>query len=303
MEVEAPGGKNGVVKSMTGFGRGRSAVGGVEVVTEIRAVNHRFLDVSLRLPKTYSCFEAAVRRVVSDSVKRGKVDVSVTRTGGKGGLMDVVLDLDLAHSYHRCLEELRERLGLKGDITVADMLTLKEIVTPVENDERIETEWPILDSSIGNALNALDQMRMTEGAALWRDIEIMLLSIRKTVGDIAPLVQQVTSAAKEKLEKRVQELTGGMELDEYRLVQEVAIIADRSDVTEELTRLQSHIEQFLSCGKEGSPLGRKLDFLLQELHREVNTIGSKSASTEIAGKVVSMKAEVEKIREQTQNIE
>jgi uncharacterized protein (TIGR00255 family) len=146
-------------------------------------------------------------------------------------------------------------------------------------------------------------MRKTEGAALWKDIEQRLTSIRETSVLIAPLVEQVTVTAKEKLAKRVQDLTGGLELDQERLLQEVALIADRSDVTEELTRLNSHVEQFLACGQAGSPLGRKLDFLLQELLREVNTVGSKSASGEIAGYVVNMKAELEKIREQTQNIE
>jgi uncharacterized protein (TIGR00255 family) len=303
MEVEATADKSCAVKSMTGFGRGRSTRGGVEVVTEIRAVNHRFLDISFKLPKTYGCFESAIRRIVSETIKRGKVDVSVTRTGGKGCLMEVVLDLDLARNYYKCLEELKERFHLSGEITVSDMLTLKEMVMPMEKDENIEAEWPIVEASLRRALDAFDQMRAAEGTVLWRDIEEMLLSIRNTIGLIAPLVDQVTSAAKEKLEKRVQELTGGMELDEDRLVQEVALIADRSDVSEEITRLESHIEQFLSSGRQGSPLGRKLDFLLQELHREVNTIGSKSASTEIATKVVSMKADVEKIREQTQNLE
>ena len=146
-------------------------------------------------------------------------------------------------------------------------------------------------------------MRRTEGAALWRDIESLLDRVRTTAGQISPLVHQVTAAAKLRLEKRVQELTGGLELDPERLLQEVALLADRSDVTEEITRLESHVDQFLSFGRQGSPLGRKLDFLLQELHREVNTVGAKSASTDIASLVVSIKADVERIREQTQNIE
>lgn len=303
MQVEEKARSNGAVRSMTGFGRGRHETNGIEVVSEIRTVNHRFLDVSLRLPRAYACFEPDLRRVVSGIVRRGKVEVSVTRTGRKASLMDVTVDHDLADSYHKCLSELKHRLGLAGEITVSDMLTLKEIVVPLEKDDTIVHEWPIVEVSLRKALAALDEMRLTEGTALWRDIETLLFSIRSTVGHIAPLVDQVTMAAKEKLEKRVHELTGGMELDEERLLQEVAIIADRSDVTEELTRLESHIDQFLSFGREGSPLGRKLDFLLQELHREVNTVGSKSASTDIAVRVVDMKAAVEKIREQTQNLE
>lgn len=303
METEAKGSAHGSVRSMTGFGRGRHAAGEVEIVTEIRTVNHRFLDVSLRLPRMYSCLEPRIRRLAADRIQRGKVDIVVTRVGGKAGLMEVVLDNDLAASYYGCLTGLKESLGLTGQITVSDMLTLKEIVLPVEREDGIEQEWPLVETSLINALDALDQMRIAEGTALWQNIETMLVTIRNTAGVIAPLVGQVTSAAKERLEKRVRDLSGGMDLDQDRLLQEVALIADRSDVTEELTRLESHIGQFLAFGKQGSPLGRKLDFLLQELNREVNTVGSKSASTDIATSVVNIKAELEKIREQTQNIE
>jgi uncharacterized protein (TIGR00255 family) len=303
MHVDGTGATNGPVRSMTGFGRGRDAAGEVEIVTEVRSVNHRFLDVSVRSPRMYAAFEPEIRRIVSQSVDRGKFDVTINRSGGRAGLMDVMIDHSLAEGYYKCLLQLKEKLGLSGDISLSDMLTLKEIVVPLEKEEGIEQEWPVVESSLRQALTALDQMRKAEGSALWRDIETRLISIRDMAGHIAPLVSQVTAAAKEKLEKRVQELTGGMELDQDRMLQEVAIMADRSDVTEELTRLESHVDQFLSFGAQGSPLGRKLDFLLQEFHREVNTLGSKSASTDIASYVVSIKAELEKIREQTQNIE
>lgn len=294
---------HGSVRSMTGFGRGRHSAGDVEVVAEIRAVNHRFLDISLRVPKIYACFEPEIRKLVSSEVHRGKVDVTVSRTGGKSAFMDVMLDEHLAAGYYGCLKELKEKLSLGGDITLADMLTLKEIVVPIEREEAIEQERVLVEASLKQALGAMGEMKEAEGAALWRDIEARLLAIRDTARLIEPLADQVTVAAKERLERRIAELTGGLELERDRLLQEVALLADRSDVTEELTRLASHVDQFLAFGKEGSPLGRKLDFLLQELHREVNTVGSKAASTEISSHVVAMKAEVEKIREQTQNIE
>ncbi len=303
MQIDEQVRAGGCVKSMTGFGRGRRTAGDVEIVSEIKTVNHRFLDISLRLPRMYGCLEPKVRRLVADGIHRGKVDLMVTRVGGKSGVMDVTLDVDLATGYYGCLSQLKESLGLGGTITVSDMLTLKEIVVPTEKEEAVEEEWPLLEASLTDALVALDGMRTAEGAALWRNIEEMLSTIRRTANGIAPLVDQVTAAAKERLEKRVKDLTGGTDLDEDRLLQEVALIADRSDVTEELIRLDSHIDQFLSFGEEGSPMGRKLDFLLQELNREANTVGSKSASTDIAGRVVSIKAELEKIREQTQNIE
>ncbi len=303
MQADRTSVTNGSVRSMTGFGRGRDAVGEVEIVTEIRSVNHRFLDVSVRAPRIYAAFEPEIRKIVSQSVDRGKFDVIINRSGGKAGLMDVMVDHALAEGYYKCLLQLKEKFKLHGDIGISDMLALKEIIVPLEKEEGIEQEWPLVENSLQKALAALDQMRTAEGHALWRDIEKRLISIRDMAGHIAPLVSQVTATAKEKLEKRVQELIGGMELDQDRMLQEIAIMADRSDVTEELTRLESHVDQFLSFGVEGSPLGRKLDFLLQELHREVNTLGSKSASTDIASYVVSIKAELEKIREQTQNIE
>jgi uncharacterized protein (TIGR00255 family) len=303
MQADGTSVTDGSVRSMTGFGRGRNAVGEIEIATEIRSVNHRFLDVSVRSPRIYAAFEPEIRKIVSQSVDRGKFDVIINRSGGKAGLMDVMVDHALAEGYYNCLLQLKEKFGLHGEICLSDMLTLKEIIVPLEKEEGVEREWPLVETSLHQALAALDQMRKTEGLSLWRDIEKRLISIRDMAGHIAPLVSQVTATAKEKLEKRVQELTGGMELDQDRMLQEIAIMADRSDVTEELTRLESHVDQFLSFGAEGSPLGRKLDFLLQELHREVNTLGSKSASTEIASSVVSIKAELEKIREQTQNIE
>ena len=291
------------IKSMTGFGRGAHTVGDVEVVTEIRAVNHRFLDMFVRLPKTYTCFEPQIRKIISDNTNRGKFEITVTRSGTKGALIDLSVDHDLADRYHKCLLELKDSLGLAGDVTVSDMLTLKEIISSADNLEGFEQEWGLVENSVQSALGKLDEMRKAEGAALWKDIEARLMSISSTIDHISPLVEQVSSEVRNRLEKKVKELTGGLEIDNDRMLQELALIAERSDVSEELTRLKSHVEQFLNFGKEGSPLGRKLDFLLQELHREVNTLGAKSASTDISTYVVLIKSEVEKIREQTQNIE
>ena len=288
---------------MTGFGRGYGEHDGVEVITEIRALNHRYLDIFLRMPKTYSSFEPNLRKLISEQINRGKVDVSVSRYGSSGTVMEVTLDRNLAKQYHAGLVNLQNELGLDGTISISDLLTLKEIIVPHENETEIEKELVVVERSIQEALHNLNQMRITEGETIWSDIKARLFTVSDLAQKVAPIVDQVPAAAKARLQRRVQELTGGMELNEDRLLQEVALIAERSDVTEELTRLQSHVQQFIATGKEGSPLGRKLDFLLQELHREVNTLGSKSASTDIAAYVVSMKAEVEKIREQTQNIE
>lgn len=303
MHSQANAATNRFMKSMTGFGRGRQLVGEVEIVTEIRSVNHRFLDISIRLPKSYSAFEPEIRKIVAGDIQRGKLDVVVTRTGGAAGLTEVTIDLALADSYRNSLRQLMERLGISGEITLSDMLTLRELIVVREKEEAIDLERSSLEASVRDAVASLDSMRTSEGAALWEDIEPRLNAVRSTADQIAPLVGEVTKAVKLRLEKRVQELTGGMKLDEERLLQEVALMAERSDVTEEIIRVSSHVDQFLTFGRSGSPVGRKLDFLLQELHREVNTLGSKSASTEIATHVVNMKADLEKIREQIQNIE
>jgi uncharacterized protein (TIGR00255 family) len=292
-----------MIKSMTGFGYGRTVLGEVEIKTEIRGVNHRFLDISVKMPRTYSIFEPEIRKTISARAQRGKLDVVVSRIGGTGSLVEVMVDHGLASAYYNCLSELKNRFSLAGEITLAEMTHQSDIIVPREKQEAVQIEWHALEESLSLALDTLDSMRRAEGAALWRDIELRLNTISATAEEILPLVDQVTVAAKERLEKRVHELTGGLELDRDRLLQEVALLAERSDVTEELTRLKSHVEQFLSLAAQEAPVGRRMDFLLQELHREINTIGSKSASTAIAHRVVAMKAELEKVREQIQNIE
>jgi len=303
MHAEATDRNIHAVKSMTGFGRGQASSGDVEVAAEVKSVNHRYLDVSVRLPRLYSSFEPQVRKIVSEHIGRGKVDVAIVRSGTSGAIMDVTLDMELARKYHERLSELKKRFELAGDVSVSDMLTLKEIVAPVEKGEEVDREFRLLEESLRQALEALDGMRRIEGAALWADMKPRVIGLRETANRIGPLAHQVTIVAKERLEKRTKELMGGLELDPDRLMQEVALIAERADVIEELKRLDSHAEQFLGSVEQGSPLGRKLDFLLQEMNREINTIGSKSSSSDIASLVVLMKSEVEKVREQTQNIE
>lgn len=303
MQINEAGAVNGYVKSMTGFGRSSGSLGDVEIVAEIRAVNHRFLDIFVRVPKSYNSFEPQIRKIISETANRGKFEVTILRSGGRAGLTDVILDYELAEKFHDMLVELKRRLNLGGEITISDLLCLREIVAPVDRLESFDHEWPTVEKCLRQAMSSLEDMRRTEGAVLWRDIESRLVDIQHSIDAISPLVEHIGAEAKSRLERRVKELAGAIELDDDRMMQELALMAERSDITEELTRLQSHVEQFLSFGKEGSPLGRKLDFLLQELHREVNTLGSKSASTDISSHVVNMKTEVEKIREQTQNIE
>jgi len=291
------------INSMTGYGRGRIADGSLELVTEVKSVNHRFLDISFKIPRFYMCFEPDLKRIIGEYRHRGKIDVLLTRSGDKTSLLDVVVDYDLAKCYIRCLEGLKEKFHLDGPIMLSDVAAFKDVVTPVEKTDDITREWPLVENSLRMALEGLDEMGLREGAALWDDIFERLLAIGERTKLITPLVDQVTKSVRDRLEKRIRDLTNGINLEQDRLMQEVALFAERSDVTEELTRLHSHIEHFIAVAKNGSPLGRKLDFLAQELQREINTLGSKSASTDIAHHVVFMKSELEKIREQVQNIE
>lgn len=291
------------IKSMTGFGRAVITEMDVEIAVEIRSVNHRFLDISVRAPRSYSVFEPRIRRTAASTLQRGKVDISVTRSGSAGSIMEVTLDTGLAVGFHQKLTELSRTLGLAGGVTVSDMLTLKEIIAPVEKDGAAEIEYPLVHRTLRTALSAFDAMRSREGLALWADMESRLGIFREAVESVKALAGELAISARDRIRKRIGELTDGVNLDESRLLQEVAYIADRSDITEELARIDSHIEQFSAAGHQGSPIGRKLDFILQELLREVNTIGSKSASAGISTHVTAMKVELEKIREQVQNIE
>jgi uncharacterized protein (TIGR00255 family) len=288
---------------MTGFGRAVLNESNVEICAEVRGVNHRFLDISARLPRVYSAFEPQLRRITAEALQRGKVDVSVTRSGNAGAIMDVNLDASLAATFHKKLTELISTLGLAGEVTVSDMLTLKEILTPVEKPEAVEAEFPAVERALRKALASFDEMREREGRALWSDIETRVVLIRESAAGVKTLAHETTAAAADRIRRRIGELTDGVNLDEGRLHQEIAYIVDRCDITEELARIDSHLDQFSSSGRNGSPIGRKLDFILQELLREVNTIGSKSGSALISRHVVAMKVELEKIREQIQNIE
>lgn len=303
--MQAPGNEvvPETIRSMTGYGRGRILDGSLELVTEVRSVNHRFLDISFKIPRFYMCFEPDLKKIIGEYRNRGKIDVLMTRSGDKASLLDVVVDYDLAKCYIRCLEGLKETFHLDGPIMLSDIAAFKDVVTPVEKTDDITREWPLVESSLKMALDGLDEMRLKEGATLWNDIGERLLAIGERANLITPLVDQVTKSVRDRLEKRIRELTNGINLEQDRLMQEVALFAERSDVTEELTRLHSHLDQFAAVARNGSPLGRKLDFLAQELQREINTLGSKSASTDIAHHVVFMKSELEKIREQVQNIE
>jgi uncharacterized protein (TIGR00255 family) len=291
-----------MIRSMTGFGAGRASAGGEELDVEIRSVNHKYCEVKVRLPRELAALEVDAAKAVRERLARGGIDVTVRRGGGAGAVAPRV-DLPLAEAYARAFSELGARLALPGAVTLADVVGAEGVLRLDERALDLEAAREALRAALAAALDALVAMRAREGEALARDVGGRLDEVEALVGRAAALVPQSVEHHRVRLAERVQELTRGIALDPARLAQEVALFADRTDVTEEVTRLRSHLAQARALLAGGEPAGRKLDFLVQEMHREVNTIGSKSQSAEIAAIVVSAKAEIERMREQVQNVE
>jgi uncharacterized protein (TIGR00255 family) len=287
---------------MTGFGAGRAQSGDEEIEVEVRSVNHKFCEVKARLPRELSALEAEAVRQVKERLARGGVEVSVRRTATSGALVPRV-DLELALEYARAFAAVRERLALPGEVTLAQVLAAEGVVGLEERSADLESVRAALSAALAQALDSLTAMREREGAALARDLESRLGTLEALLSRLEAQAPQSLEHYRARLAERVQELSRGLAPDPARLATEVALFADRSDVSEEITRLRSHMAQMRALLAGGEPSGRKMDFLVQEMHREVNTIGAKSQSAEIAGAVVAAKAEVERMREQVQNVE
>jgi uncharacterized protein (TIGR00255 family) len=291
-----------MIRSMTGFGAGRGAAGGEEVEVEARSVNHKFIEVKVRLPRELAALEHEATRAVKERLARGGVDVAVRRTAA-GGTLAPRVDTALAEAYARAFREVRDRLGLAGDVALGDVLAADGVVRLDEREVDVAAVRAALAAALGRALDALVAMRAAEGEALARDLEARLATIEGLAARVSELSPRAVEQHRTRLAERVADLARGVKLDPGRLEQEVALFADRTDVAEETTRLASHLAQARALLASGDPAGRKLDFLVQEMHREANTIGSKSQTAEISTLVVALKAEIERMREQVQNVE
>ena len=292
-----------MIASMTGFGRGEAAGDGVTVTVEVRTVNNRFLEVTTRLPRSLSLRENDIKELIRRKVSRGKVNVivNVEREGiGSAGLE---INTAAAKAYYTLLVQLRKTLRLKEAVKLQHMLQFSEIFEQKETDGTDEKEWEILQKSLDTALGSLADMRRAEGGELERDFRARIAFLDDRLGQIERLSADQVPAERLRLRERVAQLVEKTPVDEGRLEMELALLADRLDVTEECVRFRSHNKFFLEALAIPEPAGRKLNFLIQEMNREANTIGSKSNDTEIAHIVVNMKEELEKIREQLQNIE
>ena len=292
-----------MIHSMTGYGKkdDRSKQAGVTV--EIRSVNHRFLEVAVKVPRFLAQLEEQIRKTVQQHCFRGRVDVLVTVHNNGSGLKTVQIDQALAKQYHSALKQLQKTLGLRGTVDVSMLAGFRDILSlsdqPVDSDHVGQTVLRVL----GGALTDLNRMRRREGEALAKDLAVHLGAIRTAKMAVAKKAPGLAQEAFDRMKARVQTLLQGELPDQARLYQELALFADRSDLSEELVRLESHMLQFDQTLKSKESVGKTLEFLLQEMGREVNTIGSKANDADIAALVVRMKAELEKLREQVQNVE
>lgn len=293
-----------MIKSMTGFGRSEYLSNGREYTVEIKTVNHRYNDVSIRLPRQYSFLEEHARKLISKHISRGKIDVNITITEFKNEDRKILFDEGLIKSYIKEAELLDEGLGIKNDLSFSRVMNLPEVVKVSADmeEEKIVKEFDIvLKDAIGN----LGKMREVEGESLKKDIILKSENLLKIFKEIENKSECVVEEYREKLKNRLDELTKNTPgvIDENRFAAEVAIFADKSSIDEELVRFKSHISQLIKTLDIEEPIGKKLDFIVQEMNREVNTIGSKANNLDITRAVIELKNEIEKIREQIQNIE
>lgn len=292
-----------MIKSMTGFGRKEVTHGGGTIAVEIRAVNHRFLDIQCRLPKGLSALEESCKQAVQQQCKRGRVDMTVSLNGDRQGPRQVVIDCILATQYVKALRTLKKELKLSGAPDLNLVAGFRDVVSLADTAATDPSLQKVITKAVTSALGDLNRMREREGAALSEAMLLHLGRLESSQGDVARRAPQVSQDALARMKGRVQTLLQSQHLDEARLYQELAILSDRSDISEELARLTSHSKQFREALAHDDQVGKTLDFLLQEMGREVNTIGSKANDAAITTAVVQMKTELEKIREQVQNIE
>lgn len=291
-----------MIRSMTGFGRGKYENDGRYYSVDIKSVNHKYSDISIRMPKFLNSFEDKIRKRISEYISRGKVDVFINFENYSSKGNNIHFNIELAQEYIKGLKELAEKTGVEYDVDLMDLSKMPEIlkIEEDENEELIGTELMI---AINEALQNFVEMRKQEGQKLIEDMQKRMVFVQEKVAEIESYSETLVEEYMQKLEIRVKELMDPKVVDENRLAQEIVIFSDKSSIEEELTRLKSHINQFNMFTKASSPIGKKIDFLIQEMNREINTIGSKANCLEITNRVIELKTEIENIREQVQNIE
>jgi len=294
-----------MIRSMTGYGRAEALLDGRKWTVEIKSLNHRYTEVFVRMPAALLALEGEVKRKVGERLTRGRIEVviRIESEAAQDGEMRFDLNLPLLRHYHSLLLQLKETLNLKDDISLGMLAGLKDAFIAKEAEVDLDGAWKGMEAVLEEALSALTEMRKKEGEIILRDMVMRLDLIKRCLDVIEGRAPKVVEEYHRKLTERVKELTGGIEIDAARLSQEVAIMADRMDITEEVVRFRSHLNQLDEMLAGDEAVGRKIDFLLQEVNREVNTMGSKGNDAEISCRVVEIKSELSRMREQVQNIE
>jgi len=291
--------------SMTGYGRAEALIEGRKWIIEIKSLNHRYIEIITRLPNALSSLEVDIKKRVGERIFRGRIEVSVQADAEAGGDSSVQysLNVPLLRNYHSLLLKIKEELGLQDAIELKTLVRFKEIFVPSETRFDPAAAWGTLQKTLDEALDALIRMRRAEGETLQKDFQARLGTLRRHMESAKARAPRTVLEYKQRLQERIRELTEGLEMDPARLSQEVALLAEKSDITEEIVRFESHVGQMEKLLRSGEAIGRKLDFLLQEMGREVNTLGSKSNDIAIAQDVIELKSELAKMREQALNVE
>lgn len=293
-----------MIISMTGFGRGDASSDGISITVEAKSVNSRYLDISLRLPQSIQEKELDFKELIHKHINRGKINVSVRINKAETGEPDVRINPNLVEGYKKMLDRLRDAAGIEGEVTLRDLLQFNDIFMSREEDEEtINTIWQLAKEATENALEQLVHMRKQEGTQLKNDLMNRVDHIKSKMDEVQELTNGRAKETRDKLIERIQNLVDDELIDKDRLELEVAVLVDKMDITEELVRLQSHIKFFKEAIAHKDSVGRRLNFLSQEMNREINTIGSKANNSEISQHVVHAKESLEQIKEQIQNVE
>lgn len=292
-----------MIKSMTGFGRYEAVQKDRKFTVEMKSVNHRYLDVNIKLPRKLNFFESSIRSELKKYISRGKVDIFITYEDFSGGDSGVRYNRELAAEYLQYLRQMAQEFGLEDDVRVSTLSRYPDIFSMEETDGDEEELWRGLQCAVDGAAEMFVQTRITEGEHLKKDLTEKLEGMLKLVGFLEQRAPRIISEYRQNLKEKVEELLGDAQVDEGRLLTEVTIFADKVCIDEELVRLHSHIETTLKTLREGGSIGRKLDFIAQEMNREANTILSKTSDLETSDCAIELKTEIEKVREQIQNIE
>ncbi|KUK14007.1 MAG: hypothetical protein PWQ16_295 [bacterium] len=288
---------------MTGYGRGESEGEGLRCIVEISSVNHRFCEISVKLPKNLVALELRIKEYLKGKVSRGKINVIVNFRYTEGYMPEIVLNKPLARRYYEMLNELKDELKLLDEIRLDLLLKLPDLFEVTEVTEDVDRIWPIVERALETALRNMIEMREKEGAYLAEDLKKRVDLLFSLSEEVERRCLELRESIPQKIREKVEEIMQDVTISEDRLIAEIAFLQERKDATEEIVRFKSHLSQFSKMIEGGSPVGRKMDFLIQEMLREVNTLSSKSGEVEISRLVVEIKAELEKIREQVQNIE